>query len=90
MTVNGCRLRGTGINRTETQAYAAFFSGGAIVSDFVIRSFVELSGLFMVYGAAFAALSAIILLLYRHAARRHAVLDLSATQRQLIRAEFLM
>ena len=76
--------------RAMTVAGVSFFSGGLIASDFAIRSIGDLAGLFAVYGAAYAALSLLILALYRHVGRRHAALGLSPDERARVSAEYLM
>ncbi|MGI9272442.1 MAG: TMEM175 family protein [Woeseiaceae bacterium] len=57
-----------------------FFSGGYLASYFVIDSIADLRTMFIIFSSAFAALSAVVVLLNRHALAQKAELALSALE----------
>ena len=73
--------------RLMFSALFAWLSGGWLPSEFAVRSAEHLIGLFVVYGLGSFFLSAMILLLYRHAERCAEDLGLSPLERVLTRGE---
>lgn len=66
--------------RLVYSSFCSFATAGWLPSDFVINNVEELGGLFIVYGAGYAALATVVALLYAHALRRKVYLHLSPAE----------
>ena len=69
-------------------AMFAFFSAGWLVSSFAIQAPSELTGLFVFYGFGFSFTCIVIALLFFHAGRKHAELELN--EREILETRVTM
>lgn len=75
--------------RMVMSAAMSFFTGGWAPSEFDVRSMSEFRLIFVIYGLGFAALSALITLMYTHVLRKAHLLQLDAIERQVVRGEIV-
>jgi len=76
--------------RMVMSAAMGFFTGGWAPSEFKVQSFMEFRLIFVIYGAGFAVLAAVITWMNVHALRKAEQLQLDAAERLAAHAEVVM